>query len=158
MYCSHITTWREVRLRTCCPRPHTTELPLQRSKGPVRTSPKSKFHWKTSDPSYVKSKLNKSDLSYVKSSKNECQTIKLCLWMWRIGTADQLFVFQDKKFWSVKTFHLNLNTKVEHFSIVTKTSVIQSQRQSRDRDRVRDSSLVQSSSTKDNLSVENWTF
>ena len=100
MYCSHITTWREVRLRTCCPRPHTTELPLQRSKGPVRTSPKSKFHSKTSDPSYVK------------SSKNECQTIELCLWMWRIGTADQLFILQDKK--SVKTFLFKLNI----FSIV----------------------------------------
>ena len=30
MYCSHITTWREVRLRTCCPRPHTSEQPLRR--------------------------------------------------------------------------------------------------------------------------------
>ena len=30
MYCSHITTWREVRLRTCCPRPHKRQEPLRR--------------------------------------------------------------------------------------------------------------------------------
>ena len=43
--------------------------------------------------------------------QNECQNIELCLWM-KIGTADQLLLFESQE--SVKAFLLNLNiaTKV----------------------------------------------